>query len=236
MRTGSRRTVVAVAAVLAVGLGALIVLNARERPREPARSEAGTPPAPASPPAPEPDAAPAASSPTAGPAPDASLPADEEPAVQPPDPYEVALRWSTVDLDAVREAMPDNVYWQRSAPTSDQELIRWRQEERERWNREYGKVLSGNATEEEVERYYAHQERISIDSIDFASHLLDHYGDTLPERDVGLLQLAVKLHHARLQEIPRRLAEAQERRQRQDRLREAWLADEEAFEEALRAE
>jgi hypothetical protein len=81
---------------------------------------------------------------------------DAEPGEQPPDAYEVALRWSAVDLDAVRDAMPGNLYWRMSAPTSDEELICWREEERARWNQEYGKVLSGNATEEEIEGYYAH--------------------------------------------------------------------------------
>jgi hypothetical protein len=141
-----------------------------------------------------------------------------------------------VDLDAVRDAMPDNLYWRMSAPTTDEALIRWREEERARWNLEYGKVLSGNGTQEQIETYYAHRERVSLDAIEFAGHLLDHYRDTLPERDVGLLELAIKLHHARLQEIPRRLVEARERKELQDALREAWLADEEAFEQGLRSE
>ncbi len=36
----------------------------------------------------------------------------------------------------------------------------------------------------------------------------------------------------RLQQMPRRLTEAIERKQRQDRLREAWIADEALFEHA----
>jgi hypothetical protein len=49
---------------------------------------------------------------------------------------------------------------------------------------------------------------------------------------VGLLELSLKMHHARLQQMPRRVTEALERKQRQDGLREAWLADEKAFEQA----
>jgi hypothetical protein len=181
----------------------------------------------------------AAATPAAPPAravPGAPAELETQPGDGPPDPYEVALRWSAVDLGAVRDALPDNLYWQMSAPSDDEDLLQWREEERASWNREYGKVLSGNATEEEIDDYYAHRERVSLDAIEFASYLLDHYRDTLPERDVGLLELAVKLHHARLQELPRRQAEALERKQRQDILRELWRADEKAFEEALPSE
>lgn len=146
--------------------------------------------------------------------------------------FESALRWSLVDLDAVREALPDNMYWEMSAPTDDPELRRWREEERARWNREYGKVLSGTATEEEIDAYYALRRRISEDAVEFCAHLTTHYGDVLPERDLGLLRLASRLHRARLEEMPRKMAEALERKREKDRLREAWLADEAAFESA----
>jgi len=39
------------------------------------------------------------------------------------------------------------------------------------------------------------------------------------------------MHTARLQEQPRKIAEALERKREQDALREAWLRDEEAFRE-----
>jgi len=206
----------------------LAILRAAREPERPA------PPAPAA--AAQPAASPAPAAPPGRSTPDAPVAVAAEPDEGPPDAYEVAVRWSAVDLDAVRDALPDNLYWQMSAPTTDEELIRWREEERARWNREYGKVLSGNATEEEIEAYYAHREQVSLDAIEFASYLLDRYRDTLPERDVGLLELGVKLHHARLQELPRRQAEAFERKQRQDVVRELWRADEEAFEKALRPE
>jgi hypothetical protein len=146
--------------------------------------------------------------------------------------FESALRWSAVDLDAVRDALPDNLYWEMSAPTSDPAEMARREEERARWNREYGKVLSGTATDQEIDAYFALRRTISEDAIAFSDHLLDHYGDVLPERDVGLLELARRLHRARLEEMPRRMADARERKREQDRLREAWLADEAAFESA----
>lgn len=147
---------------------------------------------------------------------------------------EAAMRWATVDLDEVREALPDNLYWKMSAPTDDPDVLRWREEERARWNVEYGKVLSGNATEEEIHDYFDLRQRVSQDAVSFAEYLLLNHGSTLPERDVSLLNLASRLHRARLEEMPRRLAEALARKERQDRLREAWIADEKAFEEAQR--
>lgn len=141
----------------------------------------------------------------------------------------IALRWSMVDLDALREAIPDNLYWKLGAPTTDPVVQRERDEERARWEKAYGKVLSGTASDEEITAYYDQRGRLSADYVEFASLVLQDYGAVLPARDIGLLELSLKMHHARLQQMPRRLTEALERKQRQDRLREAWLADEEAF-------
>lgn len=141
-----------------------------------------------------------------------------------------ARAWANVDLDAVRAALPDNSYWERSAPTDDPELLRRREEERAFWEEQYGKVLSNTASEEEVRDYYAHRQQLSTDAIEFSSHLLGHYGDHLPERDVGLLQLAIKLHMARLEELPRNLSDALERRDAHEQRRREWLAQQEMFE------
>ena len=143
-----------------------------------------------------------------------------------PDP---AVAWSKVDLEAVRAAMPNNLYWQLSMPTRDAALVREREQIRAEWNRQYGKVLSGTATEQEVRDYYAHRKRLSADSVEFATYLLDHYRDVLPERDVGLLELARELHLARLEELPRNLSDALERREAHEKARQAWLADQERF-------
>jgi len=149
-----------------------------------------------------------------------------------PDQDMIALRWAQVDLDALRSAMPDNLYWKLGAPTSDPTVQRERAEERARWNEVYGKVLSGTASEEEIHAYYDQRARLSSDYVEFASRVLQDYGKVLPARDIGLLELSLKMHHARLQQMPRRLTEALERKEHQDRLREAWLADEKAFEQA----
>jgi hypothetical protein len=140
-----------------------------------------------------------------------------------------AMAWASVDLEAVRQAMPDNLYWKMAAPTNDPEVVKWRADERARWNVEFGKVLSGTATEEEIDHYYDHRARLSGDYVEFTTYLLDHYADRLPERDVALLRLARRMHLARLEEIPRKVEEALQRKQKQDAARAAWLADQAQF-------
>jgi hypothetical protein len=142
---------------------------------------------------------------------------------------EMAQAWSAVDLEEVRKAMPDNLYFKQSAPTKDPQVEAERDQERVRWNVEYGKVLSGTATDEEIQAYFDHRARLSSDYIEFTTHLLDHYGEQLPERDVALLELARRLHAARLEEIPRKVEEAFERKRQQDAARAAWLKDQVEF-------
>ena len=137
--------------------------------------------------------------------------------------------WEGVDLDEVRKALPDNLYWQLAAPTQDPKLLEWRDAEHDRWNVEYGKVLSGTGTEDEVRAYYDHRARVSGDYVEFATYLLDHYGGQLPEQDVGLLKLARQLHLARLEEIPRKVEEALDHQRAQAAARAAWLADQAQF-------
>ena len=143
----------------------------------------------------------------------------------------IALRWSQVDLEALREEMPDNLYWELGAPTSDPAVEEARAERREMWNEAYGKVISGTATEEEIHAYFDERAQVSTDYLEFATRVLEQYGQVLPPRDVGLLELSADMHRARLQSMPRRVAEAIERKSRQDRLRAEWLADEAAFEQ-----
>ena len=53
----------------------------------------------------------------------------------------------------------------------------------------------------------------------------------LPERDLRLLELARELHLARLEEYPRNLSDALERREAHEAARRAWLEDQARFEE-----
>lgn len=140
--------------------------------------------------------------------------------------------WTAVDLAAVRRALPDNLYWAMAAPTTDPELLRWRDAERERWNVAYGKVLSNTATDGEIDAYYAERQRISTDYVEFAGHVLAEYGETLPPRDVALLKLAIDMHLARLEEYPRQIVEAKERHAAHEAARQEWLAQQRAFDAA----
>lgn len=142
-----------------------------------------------------------------------------------------ASAWANVDMDQVRKAMPDNLYFKMSVPTKDEAVLRQREEERERWNVEYGKVLSGTGSEEEVRDYYDLRARLATDYVEFATYLLDHYGDELPDRDVEMLKVARQMNLARLEEIPRKVEEALERKRQQDEARAAWLADQKEFED-----
>ena len=141
----------------------------------------------------------------------------------------MAEAWSHVDLEEVRRVMPDNLYFKLSVPTKDEAVLAERAAERARWNTEYGKILSGTGTEEEIRSYYDQQARLSGDYVEFTTYLLDHYRSTLVERDVGLLDLARRMHLARLEEMPRKVEEARERKRLQDEARAEWLADEAAF-------
>lgn len=141
-----------------------------------------------------------------------------------------AQAWAAVDLDEMRTMMPDNLYWTMGFPTKDPAVLEQREAERARWNTEYGKVLSNTATPEEIDAYYAERERLSRDYAAFAGFLLMKYSDKLPKRDAALLKLSVELHLARLQEIPRQVLEAHERRKKQEAIRQAWLEEQKGFE------
>jgi hypothetical protein len=142
---------------------------------------------------------------------------------------DMSTPWAVVDMEEIRRALPNNIYWRLSFPTKDPQVLEERDAERARWNVEYGKMLSGTASEDEIRAYYDLRARLSGDYIEFTSYLLDHYKDDLSERDVGLLDLARRLHLARLEEIPRKVQEAFDRKRRQDEARAAWLADEAEF-------
>lgn len=161
------------------------------------------------------------------PPPDAASPPPPGAAEPGTDPVvELGGSWEHVDMEAVRRALPDNLYWKQGVFTQDPRVLREREEERARWNVEYGKVLSGTGTEEEIRAYFAYRHRLSADYVEFATYLLDHHRDDIPERDVGLLELARRMHLKRLEEMPREMAEAFERKRKQDAAREAWLAEE----------
>jgi hypothetical protein len=139
-----RPTRVLVLAALAVGAGLAAALVLWRGPgAAPPRGPAAAPAPPAA------AQAPAAPSAPAAPPPAAALPGE------PSDPAELGTdAFGGIDLEEVRAQLPDNLYWQTSAPTQDGRLLREREEEKARWNELYGKVLSGTGTEEEIRAFY----------------------------------------------------------------------------------
>jgi hypothetical protein len=119
-----------------------------------------------------------------------------------------------VDLEELRRRIPDNLYWTLGAPTDDTRVLEQRRERARQTNELYGKVLSSTATPEEIDRYYAERRRVSEDYIAFAELVLADYRGELPDEHVGLYELSIKLHRARLAEIPRDRQEALDRLRR----------------------
>jgi hypothetical protein len=144
-------------------------------------------------------------------------------------PFDEPNGWANVDLEEVRRAMPDNLYWRMSSPTKDEAVLREREEERARWNEAYGKVLSNTASEQEIVDYYAHRDQLASDYVQFATYVLEHYGEQLSIRDLGLMKVAVELNLATLEQIPRQIEEAQQRRVAHEQAREAWRRDQADF-------
>jgi hypothetical protein len=122
-----------------------------------------------------------------------------------------------VNLEELRRRLPENLYWTLGAPTDDQAVLRQRAERARQTNELYGKVLSTTASEEEIGRYYAERRRVSEDYIQFSELVLAEYRDRLPDEQIGLYELSIKLHRARLAEIPRDMNDALARRRAKNR-------------------
>jgi hypothetical protein len=200
---------------LAVVVVAAAVLTRTRPPPEPAvtvaTADAPLAPAPASPPAAAP--APMAAVPAA-----LALPVDEASSDATDGPR------FPVDLEVIRRQLPDNLYWTMGAPTEDPEVLEARAREDRRWNTQRGKVLAGEASDDELHAWFAHQRRVHEDYLDFSAHVLNQYGEQLSERDRGLLELSVRMHKDRLDELPRQEADAVARKLEQDRRRAEWEA------------
>ena len=125
-------------------------------------------------------------------------------------------------LERLREEIPRNRYWVDSAPTDDPDVLNRREAEAAGWNQLYGKVLSGTASDGEIRTWVDHRRQVSVDAIEFAEHVLTEHGSELPERDRGLLELAIEMHRTRLAELPRQESEARARKAEQDRRRASW--------------
>lgn len=214
------RRAIAVALVLALGIGVVSWLN---RDRESATSV---------------DVDPPQHSPSAVPnrVRDAPPFDYEEPGVELPDGSATVAPYfdlANLDFESLRARTPKNLYWLLAAPTDDPGVLEARAAEKKRRNDQYGRVLSSTATREEIEDYYRYRRRLSEDYVEVSQLILDDHGDALAERDVGLLELTVALHASRLSEIPRKLDEALRRKEEYERVKAAWKAQQETEREDL---
>ncbi len=137
--------------------------------------------------------------------------------------------WERIDFDEIRRALPDSTYWKMAFPTKDPKVLEERERIRAEWNVQFGKVQSNTASEAEIDAYYSDQQRLSTDYLEFLVHLAEHYGNDVPRSAVGALKLAGEMHLARLEEIPRKIAEAKERHAAHEQARQAWLEEQKQF-------
>jgi hypothetical protein len=142
---------------------------------------------------------------------------------------DTADAWAQVDFDEIRAAMPDSLYWKMAFPTKDPKLLEERDKIRAEWNVQFGKVQSNTATDEEIDAYYADQQKLSNDYLEFLVYLAQHYGNVVPRGEIGALKLAGEMHLARLEEMPRKIAEAKERHAAHEAARQAWLEEQKQF-------
>ncbi len=149
-------------------------------------------------------------------------PPRREPPAPPPAPDQDGLPPAPIELESLRERIPDNRYWELHAPTSDVEVARRRAERAREVNELYGKVLSGTGSEEEIRAYFEERRQEHDDAIELAELVLAELAENLTERDRGLWELTIQLHRQRLADMPRRYEDAVARKREQDLKREAW--------------
>jgi hypothetical protein len=145
-----------------------------------------------------------------------------------------AWAWDKVDMAALEQQLPDNLYWEMAIPSDDELVQELRRETRAYWERQRAMVAANTATELEINDYYDYQQRLSSDYIAFAETLLNNYKSELPARDVQLMGLAKAMHSTRLKEYPAARQKALQRSALQQQERQKWLADKDAYEAKLR--
>jgi len=149
--------------------------------------------------------------------------------VEEPVPYIEGLVYGDIDLREAKELMPDNIYWEMGAPTKDPGVLAKREEERKRRNEEYGKVLAGDANEGEVQAYYDYKKRLSEEYLEFSEFMARRHRDSKDESFVGMLELATKMHAAKLAQLPGELEDALRRSREREAIREDWRRQQEEF-------
>jgi hypothetical protein len=144
-------------------------------------------------------------------------------------PYIEGLVYGDIDLREAKTLMPDNIYWQQGAPTKDPEELARREAEKKRRNEEYGRVLAGDASEDEVRDYYDYKKRVSEDYLEFSEFMARRYRSSDHKEMVGLLDLATKMHAEKLSQLGAELEDALARAREREKMREDWRRQQEEF-------
>jgi hypothetical protein len=144
-------------------------------------------------------------------------------------PYIEGLVYGDIDLREAKELMPDNLYWKWGSPTKDEKLLEERAQERRRRNEEYGRVLAGDANEDEVRAYYDYRRKLSSDYLEFAEFMARRHRNSENEQFRGMLDLAVNMNADRLKQLAADEEAALAKSRDQARLREEWRRQQEEF-------
>jgi len=216
IRPGVWMTVVAALALLAI---VVVLMESRRSSHAPQQK----------PPPTETLASASAPPPPASPSREPRPAARTEPAAEEPVPYIEGLVYGEIDLREARELMPDNLYWKSGAPTKDPEVLAEREAEKKRRNEEYGRVLAGDASEDEVRAYYDYVKRRSSDYLEFSEFMARRYRNSENKEFVGMLELAMKLNAAKLAQLPSELEDALQRARDREKAREEWRRQQEEF-------
>ena len=228
MRGASRLgVVIAVAVVVLVGIAVMLRrVNSERAGRHAAATAAASPAPPAA----------MAKNPSARRTPVWRSDRDDQPSedqaykADPAEPQEdTADQWARIDFDEIKRALPDSTYWKMAFPTKDPKLLEQREKTRAEWAAQAAKITSNTATDEEIDAYYAEQQKVSTDYLEFLVYLADHYGELVPRGEVGALKLAGEMHLARMEEFPRKIAEAKARHAEHEKARQEWLAQQQQF-------
>ena len=90
-------------------------------------------------------------------------------------------------------------------------------------------MLSGDASEDEVRAYYDYRKRLSTDYLEFADYMRRRFDSSLSDEFKSMLDLAVKLHTARLAQLPADREAALEHARERAKIREEWRRQQEEF-------
>lgn len=110
--------------------------------------------------------------------------------------------WPNVDWDEVRAKTPGSLVWTQMMPADTEAERRRRADRASADNESWGRIQAGMAESDEIERYYDAREDLLTDNLEFVGILLEDHRNAIPERDLGLLEMAFAMTYKRIQKLP----------------------------------